>query len=92
MPRARHVAALLSSSPFVLLEIHAVKPRPVLKVGDRVQYAHDRAIVGCVESISPIDFPTDQGWIVELWVRVRRDDGRAIAGCARNFVRVSAAA
>jgi hypothetical protein len=69
-----------------------MNPKPVLKVGDRVQYAHDRAIVGCVESISPIDFPTDQGWIVELWVRVRRDDGRAIAGCARNFVRVSAAA
>jgi hypothetical protein len=69
-----------------------MKPKATFKVGDRVQYAHDRTIVGRVEEVSPIDFPTDQGWVVETWVRVRRDDGRAIAGCARNFVRVPAAA
>ena len=86
------MAALFSSSPFILLEIQAMRPKPVFKVGDRVCYTHDRTIVGRVEEVSPIDFPTDQGWIVEQWVRVRRDDSRAIAGCARNFVRVSAAA
>jgi hypothetical protein len=63
-----------------------------LKVGDRVQYVPDPKIVGRVEEITPIDWPTDEGWIVETWVRVRRDDGRAIAGFDRRFVRVSAAA